>query len=98
MKREEILKKAQSDQIDEMEMQAKDKSLMWSYVVMVVASAVFTLCRSGSISGFGAAVCFSVFAGMMYRFVKTREWFYFILAVVTLISAIFATIRFIMGH
>ena len=35
MERKEILKRAQDEKLDERELQVKDKSMMWSYIVMV---------------------------------------------------------------
>lgn len=36
MERKEILKRAQDEKLDERELQVKDKSMMWSYIVMVI--------------------------------------------------------------
>lgn len=33
MERNEILKKAQAERVDERELQVKDKSMMWSYIL-----------------------------------------------------------------
>ncbi|MCI6497967.1 MAG: DUF6442 family protein [Lachnospiraceae bacterium] len=46
MDKNEILKMAQVENQDEMELQVKDKSMMWSYIVMVVMAAIFSFIRS----------------------------------------------------
>ena len=45
-----------------------------------------------------ATVCFSIFAGRLYCFVKTKERFELCMAVITFLVAVGATIRFFMGH
>ena len=40
MERKEILKRAQDEKLDERELQVKDKSMMWSYIVMVIMAIV----------------------------------------------------------
>ena len=40
MEREEILKRAQAENRDERELQVKDKSMMCSYIVMVLMAIV----------------------------------------------------------
>lgn len=101
MDRDEVLKKAQAENKDERELQVKDKSMMWSYLVMVVLAAVFTAVRAGQglpMMDLSATVCGSVCAGMIYRYIKTRERFFLVLAAVTFIVAVVAAIRFFMGH
>ena len=46
MDREEVLKRAQYEKLDERELQVKDKSMMWSYIVMVIMASVFSFIRS----------------------------------------------------
>lgn len=101
MDKDEILKKAQAEKKDEREMQIKDKSMMWSYIVMVLAAAVFSFIRSEQglpMMDLSATVSASVFAGMTYRFVKTRSKETLIIAVIMLFVAVMATIRFFMGY
>ena len=100
MNKEDILKKAQAENKDEMELQVKNKSLTFSYIVMVVMTAIFTGLRSeqGTVMDLCAAVCGSVCAGMTYRFFKTKKTIYLVIALITLIVMIIAIIRFAMGH
>lgn len=42
MNKEDILKMAQTEKIDDLELQVKDKSIMWSYLVMIVLAALFS--------------------------------------------------------
>ena len=101
MNKEEILKKAQAEKMDEREIQVKDKSIIWSYIAMVIAAAVFSFVRSQQnlpIMDLSATVSASVFAGMTYRFVKTKDKRILTIAAITFVLAITATIRFFMGH
>lgn len=101
MNKDEILQKAQAEKRDEREMQIKDRSMMWSYLVMVLAAAIFSFIRSGQglpMMDLSATVSASVCAGMTYRFIKTKAKENLILAVIMLLVAIIATVRFFMGH
>lgn len=40
MNKEEILRKAQKESNDEMEVQVKDKSMKWTYISMVIAAGI----------------------------------------------------------
>ncbi len=100
MDKESILKKAQNEE-DEMIVQIRDKSIKYTYIVLVLSAAVFAFIRESNnqpIMDLCATVCFSVFAGRIYCFMKTKDKYNLIIAMITLITAIFATIRFFMGH
>lgn len=100
MNKEEILAKARQEQ-DEMAAQVKDKSMKWTYVVLVLSAAVFAFIRGQNgqpVMDLCATVCYSVFAGQMYRYIKTKEKFDLIMAVIMIITAVAATVRFFMGH
>lgn len=100
MDREEILKKAQGE-ADEMVVQTRDKAMKYTYIALVLSAAVFSFIRGlhdQPIMDLCATVCFSVSAGRTYCFIKTKDRFDFIIAVVTILMAIFATVRFFMGH
>lgn len=76
MERKEILKRAQDEKLDERELQVKDKSMMWSYIVMVIMASVFSFIRSEQglpMMDLCATVSGSVCAAMTYRFIKTRK-------------------------
>ena len=76
MERNEILKKAQAERVDERELQVKDKSMMWSYITMVFMAAIFSFIRSEQglpMMDLSATVSAPVFAGMTYRFIKTKK-------------------------
>jgi uncharacterized membrane-anchored protein len=101
MNKDEILKKAQSEKNDERELQVKDKSMMWSYIVMVLMAAIFSFIRSEQglpMMDLTATVSASVCAAMTYRFIKTEEKAHLFIAVIMLCVAIIATVRFFMGH
>lgn len=101
MDKDEILLRAQNEKIDELEVQIKDKSMMWSYIAMVIIAAIFSFIRSEQglpMMDLSATVSASVFAGMAYRFVKTKDRTHLFLAIITLFVSIIATVRFFMGH
>lgn len=101
MEREEILKRAQVEKKDERELQVKDKSMLWSYIVMVFMAGVFSFIRSEQglpMMDLCATVSSSVCAAMTYRFLKTKNKGYIMIAVTTLILTIVSVIRFSMGH
>ncbi len=101
MNKEEILKKAQKEGNDEMEVQAKDKSIRWTYIAMVIAAAVFSFIRGERgypIMDLTATVSISVCVGQFYRFVKSKDKSFLIIAIVMVGVSVFSTIRFFMGH
>ena len=101
MDKNEILKMAQVENQDEMELQVKDKSMMWSYIVMVVMAAIFSFIRSEQglpMMDLTATVSASVCAAMTYRFIKTRNKEHLFLALIMFVVAIVDIVRFVMGH
>lgn len=101
MQKDEILKKARAEKSDEREKQVKDWSFRWTYLTMAVVAAVFAgfrAMRNQPVTDLCATVCFSVCAGMLYRFVKTKEKSDLLFAAVTFAVACAAAVRFFMGH
>lgn len=101
MNKEEILTRAQVENEDEREVQVKDKSITFSYVVLVIMATVFTCIRAEQglpMMDLCATVCGSVCAGMVYRFIMTKGKTYLLIATITFIVMIFAIVRFAMGH
>ena len=101
MNREEILARARQENRDEMEIQVRERSIKWTYLVMVLTAAVFAYLRSmqgQTIMDLTVTVCTSVAAGQLYRFFKTREKWCLGLGVVMLLVAVAALIRFCMGY
>jgi hypothetical protein len=101
MNKEEILKKAQAEKRDEREVQVKDKSMMWSYIVMILMATIFSIIRSEQglpIMDLSATCMASVCASMTYRFIKTKDKSYLLVALISVNVAIIATVRFFMGH
>lgn len=100
MNRDEILAKAR-DQKDEMAVQVKDKSMKVTYIVLVLTAAAFAFLRGlkgQPVMDLCATVCYSVFAGRIYCYVKTKDRLDLIMAIITIATAVVATIRFFMGH
>lgn len=101
MDKNEILRRAQEEKNDEMEIQIRDKSIKWTYIAMVAAVAIFSFIRSEQglpMMDLCATMCFSVCVGQAYRYIKGKSRDALIMAVITLGIAIMATVRFAMGH
>ena len=100
MNKEDILKMAQTEKIDDLELQVKDKSMMWSYLVMVVLAALFSFFKAlhgFPITDLTATICASVCANVFYRYLKTRKQQDLFLAITMFIIALIATIHFFIG-
>lgn len=101
MNKEDILKKVQSENKDEMELQIRDKSMKWTYIALVISAAVFAFIRAEKgqpLMDLSATVCISVCVGQVYRFIKTKDKSCLLIAIITLFVSIFAVIRYIGGH
>lgn len=84
-----------------MVIQTRDKAMKYTYLALVLSAAVFAFIRdlnNEPMMDLCAAVCISVSVGQIYHFIKTKEYDNLIMAVITAIVAIFATIRFFLGH
>lgn len=100
MNKKEILEKAQAEKIDEREAFIADKSMRWTYIAMALAVGVFIIVRSIRdlpVSDLCATVCLSVGAGHFYRFLKSKEKGYLIMAVAMLFFGMLSTIEFFLG-
>lgn len=101
MNKNEILKKAQEEKNDELQIQIRDKSIKWTYATMVLAAFVFSIVRSYQgfpIMDLPVTVFLSVFVGKSYRYVKTKEKGALFMAALTLVLAVISLIRYFMGH
>lgn len=99
--REDILKKARQENKDEMAEQVRDRSMRWTYIVMVLTAAVFAFLRAErgeTLMDLSVTVCASVAAGQLYRFLKTRERPCLVLGLIALAVSILALVRFCMGY
>lgn len=101
MDKEEILRMAQKEKNDEMEIQIKDKSMKWTYISMVIAAGIFSFIRDMKgypIMDLTATVSISVAAGNFYKYVKCKDSAYLIISIIMLIVFAASTVRFFMGH
>lgn len=101
MDKNEILRKAQKENLDEMELLVRDQAMKWTYLTMVLTAAVFAAIRSMNgqpMMDLCVTVCASVTVGQFYRFIRTKDRGCLILGLITLAVGIFALIRFCMGH
>lgn len=75
--------------------------MRWTYLAMVLSAAVFAYIRETKgqpIMDLCATVCISVFAGRIYCYAKLKDKFNLGMAFIALAAAVFATVRFFMGH
>lgn len=101
MNKEDILRKAQQENSDEMELQIRDQSIKWTYCTMIIAAAIFSFIRDMQgvpIMDLTATVSISVAVGFIYRFIKCKETSNLWIGILMLIIFVFSTIRFMMGH
>lgn len=100
MEKDEILRRAQKED-DEMAVQVRDKSMWYTYLALVLSAAVFAFVRGlqgQPIMDLCATVSVSVFAGKLYRFVRTKDRWELYIALTMLVVGIVSTVRFFMGH
>ena len=101
MNKEDVLRKAQAENEDEMILQVRDKSIKWTYMALVISAAIFTFIREKQglpMMDLCATICISVCVGQSYRFIKTKEKNCLWMACITLCVSVFAVIRYIGGH
>ena len=101
MDKEEILRRSRAENCDEMEIQTRDKAMKWTYITLVISAAFFAFIREMDNQPFMdlcATVSLSVFVGRIYCFARTKERYDLVMAVITFAIAVFATVRFFMGH
>lgn len=101
MNKEDILKIAQSEKRDEMELHVKDKSMMCSYLVMVIVAGLFSFFKSlhgFPIADLTATVCASVGTTLAYRYAKLKDKQDLFFAIVMFIIALISTIYFFIGY
>lgn len=101
MNKEDILKMAQSEKRDEMELHIKDKSMMWSYLVMVIVAGLFSFFKSlhgFPIADLTATVSASVGTTLAYRYAKLKDKQDLFFAIVMFIIALISTIYFFIGY
>lgn len=101
MDKEEILRRSRNEKNDEMEKQVWSMSMRWTYLAMVLSAAVFAYIRGQDgqpMMDLCATVCISVFAGRIYCYAKMKDKFNLGMALIALAIAVFATVRFFLGH
>ena len=98
MKKEDILKKAQEEKVDEMEQYVNDKSMYLIFIAMFVCLTVFSFTRFADkmrIEDYVSTLDISISAGGFYRYSKTKKIQWLIVGICFLISGIvFAGIYF----
>lgn len=96
---EENTKKTQVANKDYTELRVTNRSLKISYTAIVLIMAVFVFLRTNhnTFIDFSTAVCGSVFAGMAYRFIKTKQVTCLVIALMSFIAMIVGIVRFTIG-
>lgn len=101
MNKEVILKIAQSEKRDEMELHIKDKSMMCPYLVMVIVAALFNFIKAlhgVPITDLTATVCASVGTTSAYRYAKLKDKQDLFIAIIMFIIALISIIYFVIGY
>ena len=101
MKKEEILEKGRSENKDERDEMIRDQSIKWTFMTMVVLSAIFAYLRAvqgQTMMDLTVIVCGSVSVSFLYRFFQTKRKDLLILGLVILLCAIVALVRFCTGY
>ena len=98
MNKDEILEKSRLENHDEREDVIRDRSQRWTLITMTVLSVAFASLRAyggHSIADLTVVVCGSVGVTFLYRFIKTKQVYFLVLAAVLFAVAVFSLIRFI---
>ena len=101
MNKEEILEKGRSENKDERDVIVRDQSIKWTFITMVVLSAVFAYLRAvqgQTMMDLTVVVCGSVSVSFLYRFFQTKRKDLLILGLIILLCAIVALVRFCIGY
>ena len=103
MTKDDILEKSRKENKngDERDKKIMSDAIKFSYIIMVLFAAVFAFIRSQQgypMMDLTAVCCASVSSNFIYRFIKTKEKSHLMIALITLVAGIYATIRFFMGN
>lgn len=101
MNKEEILERSRKENMDEREVFVRDQSMRWTMLAMTALSVIFAFIRESrgqSIMDLAVVLCGSCSVTFIYRFVKTMRKDCLILGIMSIIVAVLALIRFLMGY
>ena len=101
MNKEEVLQKGRAEHNDERDERVRDQSIRWTFMTMVVLSAIFAYLRAAqgqTMMDLTVVVCGSVSVSFLYRFFQTKRKDLLVLGLVILLCAIVALVRFFTGH
>ena len=101
MNKEEILEKGRAENKDERDVAIRDQSIRWTFMTMVLLSAIFAYLRAAqgqTMMDLTVVVCGSVSVSFLYRFFKTKRKQLFLLGLVVLACAVIALVRYCTGH
>ena len=91
MKKEDILKKAQEENNDEMVQYVYDKSMYFVFIAMFVCLSIFSFTRFADgmrIEDYVATLDISISAGSFFRYIKTKKKLHFVVGICFGISGI----------
>ena len=101
MRKEEILEKGRAENRDEREDAIRDQSVRWTFMTMVLLSAVFAYLRAAqgqTMMDLTVVVCGSVSVSFLYRFFRTKRKELLLLGLVVLACAAIALVRYCTGN
>lgn len=101
MNKEEILEKGRAENKDERDVAIRDQSIRWTFMTMVLLSAVFAYLRAAqgqTMMDLTVVVCGSVSVSFLFRFFQTKRIDMLVLGMITLLCAVFALVRYCTGY
>ena len=101
MKKEEILEKGRAENKDERDVAIRDQSIRWTFMTMVLLSAIFAYLRAAkgqTMMDLTVVVCASVSVSFLYRFFQTKRVDLLVLGIVLFLCAVVALVRFCTGY
>ncbi len=101
MKKEDILKKAQEENADEMERFIEDKSMIWAFTIMALCLIAFTIVKremGQNTFDFTATIAAGASVMNFYRYTKLRNGKTLFAGIITGVGAVLCLIFFITSH
>ena len=101
MNKEEILEKGRAENKDERDVAIRDQSIRWTFMTMVLLSAIFAYLRAAqgqTMMDLTVVVCGSVSVSFLYRFFKTKRKELLLFGLVVLACAVIALVRYCTGY
>jgi hypothetical protein len=101
MNKDEILEKSRLEDRDEREEQIRDKAIKWTFLMMVLTSAIFAVIRGlkgESVLDLPVIVCSSITVFQLYKYFRLKKKEFLTFGIITLSAAAICLIGFCMGR